>query len=184
MKNIVLLFVLSFVFSLNIDAQKTVFISDSHVDWLDREVKNLESLYKQAVQVYEKNNLENATSIRSNLRKSVIRMASNTAIINSRIEYELSPQSQRPGMDMLPDAKFERKRKTGKLDEFLLTEAQYEQLVRNSEKMDEIRDSLKQNSFNISAESTNAQYNLEQLESMIKFAKDSNSIIQSNKVDL
>ena len=159
----------------------TAFLTNAEVEWLNKEISSLEDSYnkmQEAMRVGDNNLIaENKRSI----IKSVNRMATNCKISVGKIDYAASPEvMQRRTTPDSPNYFYNRQKNNKKLQEINVSETSLETLRANSDRIAEIRNTIKKTRYRFTGDSEITSQNIIFVAEILNLAKSNNSIINAS----
>jgi hypothetical protein len=179
-----ILFVGFFALSLSAQSAKTAFITDAEVEWLGKEISNLEVCLAKMQTAYDNFDNKAIAANKTDMIKCINRLSSNSKIMYDKIDLEVNPiKSRTRDLDTPPNYYIEKKRKVEELQELTITSKSLATLNENSIAIKERKEKIKNNKYYFHPQYAQSNANLTMVKEMLDYAKNSNNIIQNSKVD-
>jgi hypothetical protein len=164
---------------------ETVFITDSEIEWLEKEIIGFEETLGKIQKAVDDNDPKAIAANRTAMIKSINRLSSNCNIMRNKIETEINPPAKNANRDLDTPLGYyyNMKKKQDALQELKLSDNNVAQISTNALDMKEIKDQIAESEYYFDPRFSESKDNLSLAYQLLDLAKSTNSIIQRSKVD-
>lgn len=166
---------------INAQSIQSAFLSDSEIEWLNKEISDLEVTYSKMKTAMSSGDNNLIAANKTAVMKSVNRLATNCKSTHDKIEYSFSSESRkrRESPDS-PNYYYNKQKQNEKFEEIRINDKQLSKFKENSDSIVELRNSLKDSKYSFEGDTEKAEQNIIFVAEILSRAKKINTIINAS----
>lgn len=166
---------------INAQSIQSSFISDSEIEWLNKEISDLDATYAKMKSAMTSGDNNLIAANKTAVMKSVNRLATNCKSTHDKIEYSFSTESRkRRETPDTPNYYYNKQKENKKLEEIRINDKKLSEFKENSDKIIELRDALKNTKYSFDGNTQKAEQNIIFVAEILSHARKINTIINTS----